>query len=103
MTAITVRLTDDQHERLKLLALTRRTSANQVLTGLLEAELARQLPGGTETVGDGIDRLRAQLGYPVITDAVRGETDRILAEGRAQAARIYGPRVTGEQAGSEAA
>jgi hypothetical protein len=44
MTALTVRLPDDEHTALRLLALRRGCSVNQLITELVRGELAREAP-----------------------------------------------------------
>jgi hypothetical protein len=44
MTALTVRLPDDEHTALRLLALRRGCSVNQLITELVRDELAREAP-----------------------------------------------------------
>jgi hypothetical protein len=44
MTALTVRLPDDEHTALRLLALRRGCSVNQLIMGLVRGELAREAP-----------------------------------------------------------
>jgi hypothetical protein len=55
MTAITVRLTDEDHKRLQLYCLASGKSQNAVLTELLRAELDRAMPGKRQALAESRD------------------------------------------------
>lgn len=52
MTAITVRLTDQDHKLLQLLCLVTKRSQNALMIDLLHAEIERVLPGKRELAAD---------------------------------------------------
>jgi plasmid stability protein len=96
MAAITVRLDDDLHTRLKLLAIATGKSANQLIADMVAGEADRVLGAkGSHQPGEAPERLKRALGWdslPELTDEQRAEADRKLTQAQADAERIYGNR-----------
>jgi hypothetical protein len=93
MPAITVRLSDEDHKLLQLYCVVTSKSQNSVMTGLLQAELDRALPGKREAMRQANpDALWKVLGIPrpepdaearqwagEVIDSLRDSTDRPAA------------------------
>jgi predicted transcriptional regulator len=94
MTALTLRLGDDLHTKLKLLAVVSHKSVNQIIVDLVAAEVARTLNTNRDhQPGEAAERLRQVMGWaeiPTLTDDEEADLDRRMAQAQTDAERIYG-------------
>jgi hypothetical protein len=81
MTAITVRLSDEDHKLLQLYCLVTGKSQNAIMTELMRAELDRALPGKR-------DAIRAAGGPDALWDALGVARPQPSAEARHWAASV---------------
>jgi hypothetical protein len=92
---MTLRLDELDHDLLRILAIVKRKSANQIIIDLLRTEFDRELPGKREAMrqpGYAADRLRDALGLPPAPVDPEGDAalDAALARAEAEADRHYG-------------
>jgi len=80
MTALTVRLSEAEHAAVKLLALRRGCSVNQLITGLVRAELAREAPAES---GQTPQELAAAILARAVIDPASAEHRAAAAKARA--------------------
>jgi hypothetical protein len=95
MPGMTLRLEDLDHDLLRILAIVKRKSANQIVIDLLRAEFDRELPGKRESMngsGSASERLRDVLGLPPVPTDPQGDArlDAALARAENDADRLYG-------------
>jgi hypothetical protein len=93
MRALTLRLDDDLHDRLKLLAVATHKSVNQIITELAAEAADRAFgPRRTPRPGEAAERLRKVMGWdsvPTLSDEQRAGLRARQDASEAEAERIY--------------